>query len=310
MPGPYAHLALISEMSRANLFPGLLQTLPCQHETDDSLLCYYMLGSVSPDFPNLAAPESGNATWADAMHFCSSGRIIVHGIEILKQMPDDYGKMRCLAWLLGYSAHAVADAVIHPVVQLKVGAYETNVLAHRLCELHQDFHIAPLFGLGEIGASPYLNGQLRECGHQGESPLLAPDIVHFWSALLGHCHPALFQHKPPDIHTWYRNALQLADIGDTENNHLFPLARLIISKTGLGYPSSGKADPEYVDALAVPGGDIMAYDDIFAKAVAYAIVGCHIIVDGVYNRGDKHASWFSDWNLDTGCDGNGRLAFW
>ncbi|MBT0666166.1 zinc dependent phospholipase C family protein [Geobacter pelophilus] len=310
MPGPYAHLSLVRELANSACFIEAMLPVTGLSSPGDELFCFCALGTVSPDYPNLASFESGDAVWADAMHYSHTGEMVIRGIDYLKKMPDNGAKARCLAWLLGYCAHVVADATIHPVVQLKVGAYETNVQAHRRCELHQDYFIAPRLGLGAIGKSPHLNGLLYGCLQEGSRRLLDPDITRFWSGLLLECHRDRFLKQPPDIHAWHRNAIQLAAAGRADGLHLFPLARLILAKTGLHYPAVGGADPEYIERLPVPGGNLMAYDGLFNLAVANVAEAWKIVAAAVHTGDDRYCSWFGDWNLDTGCDPVGRLAFW
>src|SRR6185369_8201963 len=131
MPGAFAHITLANLMKKRldDIFGSSIEAIT-------SVLDYFKfceLGAVSPDYPYLAVGDSDAAKWADEMHYTRTGEMIKSGIKYIKLLEGE-PKRKCLAWLLGYSAHVVTDVTIHPIVQLKVGDYAENKKQHRVCE--------------------------------------------------------------------------------------------------------------------------------------------------------------------------------
>ena len=140
MSGAYTHITLQNEMRE----PSRLEAIP-GFPTDAiiAVLDYFKfceLGAVSPDYPYLAVDDGAAAQWADTMHLIRSGEMIKAGIRRLRREEGE-AQQKGLAWLLGYSGHVAADVTLHPVIAMKVGPYEENKTAHRVCEMHQDVYI-------------------------------------------------------------------------------------------------------------------------------------------------------------------------
>jgi hypothetical protein len=308
MPGPYAHITLVQKLDSSGMFDEVMLPVTGARTINDELFKYCLLGAVSPDYPNLATNDVKAPLWADAMHYSHTGEMVIRGIQHLKQMREPQ-QARCLAWLLGYCSHIVADVTIHPVVQLKVGEYTSNVFQHRRCELHQDMFAFKLMNSDRIGQSPDLNSMLAGCCHDKSRRLLAMDISSLWADLLLDCHPGLYQENPPDIHGWHRDAIGLVQAGEKERFHLFPLARIIAAKTGLTYPVDGP-DSEFIEGLTIPGGGVMGYGEIFGKAVENVSAAWVVVADAVHGNGTDYLTWFGEWGLDSGCDEHGQQVFW
>jgi Zinc dependent phospholipase C len=73
-----------------------------------------VLGAVSPDYPNLARDSGTASQWADAMHGTRACEMITSGIRRVR-VAEEAARDKQLAWLLGYCAHVVTDATIHPI---------------------------------------------------------------------------------------------------------------------------------------------------------------------------------------------------
>ena len=309
MPGPYAHIALAALLYDNGRFGKAVR--PPRHQPLSELFRFCLLGAVSPDYPNLAVEDAGAPRWADAMHYQRTGTMIQEGIRQLKQSRNTESFARRLAWFLGYCAHVISDATIHPVVRLKVGDYASNVLEHRICEMHQDVYVHELICPGrQIGHSPDFNTTLASCSHSSRDRRLHTDISRFWSDLLLECHLELYEENPPDIHGWHGNALRLIQAGSEDSRHIFPLARNILARNGLSYPAAGCPEPAYINGLIVPDGSRMDYGEVFARAMRNVEEGWSVIAGAIFDDDLAYLTWFGEWNLDTGCDPSGEQVFW
>lgn len=309
MPGPYAHITLVNEL-RKNIMKKSAYVPTC--EAMSALLdffAYCELGSVSPDYPNLAADDENALLWADAMHYTRTGDMIRSGVRYVRSI-DSNARCKALAWLLGYSAHVATDVTIHPIVQIKVGDYAANKRQHRLCEMHQDAFIYQRMNLGEIGESNHFSEAVSRCADQEDWEWLDPVIVQLWNTMLKEVHPDLYVVHPPDIQGWHARFVSLADSGNGAGGTLFPLANLIASRIGSRYPAFGEVDRHYVENLRVPLGDHMHYNDIFDRAIENVGLMWRMVERGICVDDLTCLSNIREWDLDTGRDENGRYAFW
>jgi hypothetical protein len=306
MPGAYAHITLVNlarEPARLEAGPGM---------PDAAALAlsrwfkFCELGAVSPDYPYLVLSSTANR-WADLMHYDATGAMVQVGTEIVRQL-SGVEQEKALAWLLGYAAHVITDATIHPVVELKVGPYAQNKRHHRVCEMNQDAYIFQRLNLGEVGLSEHLSSGIAMCGQtNGE---LDSAVASTWSRMLQTCHPGEFGTNQPDIAAWHRGfALMVNKIAE-EGNHLMPIARHVAVDCGLTYPAADQIERgEYIDALTTPHG-VLPYDQVFEKALTHVIEGWHLIGEAVYEGNGQYQTAFGDWDLDTGRDETGQIVLW
>jgi hypothetical protein len=309
MPGPYAHITLVNEL-RKNIMKKSAYVPTC--EAMSAILDFFAfceLGSVSPDYPNLAVDDDNALVWADAMHYTRTGDMIRSGVKYIRSIDND-DRCKALAWLLGYSAHVATDVTIHPVVQIKVGDYAQNKRQHRLCEMHQDAFVYQRMNLGEIGESHHFSAAIARCGEQGDHERLDNVIVQLWNAMLEEVHPDLYVSRPPDILGWHARFVAIAGSGERTDNALFPLANVIASRIGSGYPAFSEVDRQYVENLQIPLGDAMHYDDIFEKATGNVSMVWRMIERGVCVDDLSCLANIRAWDLDTGLDEYGKYAFW
>ncbi|MCI5208948.1 MAG: hypothetical protein D3910_09160, partial [Candidatus Electrothrix sp. ATG2] len=113
----------------------------------------------------------------------------------------------------------------------------------------------------------------------------------------------IFGPDPDEWHRAMRRVMRAAECGDK----LIPFARHVAANKGLVYPS--KPDPQYIQSLEVPGGELWDFEKIFGKTVnnlvafwknmALALTEETSLLDRV-----------SAWALDTGEDKHGDLVFW
>ena len=308
MPGAYAHITLVNilkETPRLEAIPGFPRAaIP-------AVLDYFKfceLGAVSPDYPYLALGDKDSAKWADAMHYTQTGQMIHAGIRRVRTMQGET-QNKCLAWLLGYSAHVTTDVTIHPVVELKVGSYHGHEKEHRICEMHQDAHIFHRLNLGEIGLSEHLDSGISACCETTNKNKMDQDIARLWDEMLRDVHPADYQSNRPDIHKWHKGFRFVVDKIGEEGNKLMPIARHVAVGLGLTYPARNEIDKQFVENLKVPNGRLH-YDVIFDNAIKNVGNVWQMVASGVITRDENYAGKISAWNLDTGRDDKDKLVFW
>lgn len=306
MPGAYAHITLVNlarEPARLDAGPGMPK--PAGLALGRWLKCCE-LGAVSPDYPYLAVGATGAAEWADLMHYQHTGDMVKAGVETVKGLTGTV-RDKAFAWLLGYAAHVITDATIHPVVELKVGPYAQNKAAHRECEMHQDAYIYQRLDVGGVGIADYLKSGIDRCCVADGS--LDPAIADTWGAMLKRCYPQEFSDNPPDIGRWHKGYIEVLNLGG-QGYRLIPIARHVAVDCGLTYPLSEEVDRDaYIDSLKTPHGQL-PYDQIFEKALDHVIQGWHLIGEAVFGNSTVYQTAFWNWNLDTGRDASNKIVLW
>lgn len=308
MPGAFAHLTL------ANLATGD-NKLDRAELNDDSKIAiaenipYIELGCVSPDYPYLAISIfEDNAKWADYMHLDNKTDVLIDiGIKQLQSL-NGTQKDKAFAWLCGLVSHIVADVVIHPVVELKVGPYHGNEKAHRICEMHQDAYIYQRMELGALGLAEQLSAGIEKCSLNGSKEKLDPLIKDIWLEMLKAIRPEEFNKDVPKIDVWHESFSKHVSIFE-EGNKLHPLARHVAVNAGMTYPDEDKIDMGYIENLQVPNGT-MDYDEIADIAIDKIAQAWKRIGDAVYKGDNSQLTHFGGWNLDSGRDTNEQLVYW
>lgn len=309
MPGAFAHLSLVGSLTESNLLKMATGFTP---EAKAALLkaTYFCdLGAVSPDYPYLDIINNNNAAgWADLMHYKKTGQMIKTGVEIVRQLKDSK-RMKAFAWLLGYTAHVIADVTIHPVVEMKVGPYEQNKTLHRVCEMHQDAYIFPkTLNVGAVGLSEYLDSGIRLCSVPDNKHRLDPVISDVWHNMLKACHPGEYRENKPDMDSWHSAFIKTIDIAE-ESGSIFAAARHLAVSQGLTYPAEDEIDQQYIDNLQTHHGP-MSYDAIFGRAKKNVLDIWSVVAAGIFSDDREYETKIIDWNLDTGKDAHGNLTFW
>ena len=309
MPGAYAHITLVNELRT----PARLDRLPDFPDAAKRAVMRHFkfceLGAVSPDYPYLAVLSGDAAGWADRMHYERTGEMIAAGAREVAAMLPGVERDRALAWLLGYAAHVATDMTLHPVVELKVGPYADNRRAHRVCELHQDAYVFQRLNLGPVGLAEHLDAGIWACCDAPDSGRLEPAVVHLWRRMLATAHPDAYRAAEPDPDGWHRAFRRVLDRVE-EGACLIPAARHLAVDCGLTYPDPGEIDPQYIAALAVPGGGRLHYDAIFDQAVDMVGLLWSAIARSVFESGGVRLAALGDWNLDTGRDAAGDYVMW
>jgi len=308
MPGAFAHLTLSNLASGDNKLDSVDLNINAKIALSENVP-YIELGAVSPDYPYLAISFlEDNAKWADYMHLDNKTNILIQ--TAIKQLQSLTGtqKEKVFAWLCGLVSHIVADVVIHPVVELKVGPYHGNEKAHRICEMHQDTYIYQRMELGSIGLAEHLSTGIGKCSLDGDKEKLDPLIKDIWMEMLKAIRPDEFNEDTPNIDAWHKAFNQNVSIFE-EGNKLHPLARHVAVNAGMTYPDEDKVDMQYIENLRVPNGT-MHYDEIADLAIDKIVQAWKIIGDAVYAGENSQLAHFGGWNLDSGRDANNQLVYW
>jgi hypothetical protein len=323
MAGGYTHLTLVrNAITNASNNAFKDAATPAQRLLGGQVLDlwgrYAYLGGVSPDYPYLGL----NAGWADRMHKGKTGTMIRTAMPIIHaarhQAPDSQLWRQHFSWLLGFVSHMVADVVIHPVVNIKVGPYEANKVDHRRCEMNQDVWIYKEVVKLDLTYSDNMKGEIRGCGKPYD---LDDGVEELWSR----CLDAAYGEKPGEdqIDWWHTAFLKLVDFAEDAGRA--PVFGRHIVEGANAYPQD--PDHTFIDSLLVPTSDTVTaeleqpvdrgtplpFRTIYDKALthieeAWSILAEDMVADQL---GQRHVTLFGDWSLDTGIDhATGRLRLW
>jgi len=305
MPGSYAHIAMTNiaaEKRVLSKIPGF------PREAIDAAglhLNFLELGCISPDYPYLDITSDDSKKWADEMHYTHTCKDIYIGAQILRSLPSGIAKDKCLAWLMGYSAHVIGDMCIHPVVELKVGPYKGNETPHRRCEMHQDAYIFRRLGTGMPQQAQHIRSTILKCGSSNNSDKLDPDVKGVWEGVLKAVYPDAYTVNPPDIDKWHRKCYTVLEKLLPTASRLVSFARHVCDGLGLLYPTPDEIDmKEYIKNLKVPGpagtDSRKHYDEIFNYAILKIQTSWLDITRHALGQGDFLSYQNEEWNLDTG----------
>lgn len=309
MPAAYAHITLVNilqESQRLERIPGF------PTEAISALLLYAKfceLGAVSPDYPYLEIFNTRAKQWANKMHKTLAGYMIQNGAGLLQRM-DGEPKRKGLAWLLGYASHVIADATIHPIIEIKVGDYENHKTPHRICEMHQDAYIFPRrMNLGPIGLSEFLDSGIAMCCDPKTPSRLDQDISILWKEMFRRVYPSGTSLNPPDPdkwHLWFK--IGIDNIAE-EGNRLLPIARHVAANAGLVYPAESEVEKDYIENLETPNGRLN-YEDLFGVAIENISRGWRDVAQVALGSDPSQLAWIGNWDLDTGRNEKGDFVFW
>jgi hypothetical protein len=305
MPGRYAHITsvnLASEkryLTRIDGFPREAIDAANLHTN------FLELGCISPDYPYLDLLSGDSKKWADLMHYTHTCEAIYIGAQLVSKLPQGLSREKCLAWLMGYTAHVIADMCIHPVVELKVGPYEKNPTEHRRCEMHQDAHIFRRVGTGMPQVSEHIKSTILNCGTPDDPKQLAPDIKGIWAELIRTVYPKVFSDDPPDMDNWHRKCNSILEKLLPTSSRFVGFARHVCDGLGFSYPTPDEIDrAAYINDLRVPSPEgterRMQYDDIFNLTIERLQQVWLDVTRHALGFGDFIAFRGEEWNLDTG----------
>lgn len=303
MSGGYTHITLaqLAIYEVRNRREGLL------HEDAKRALGkwkkYCIIGSVAPDYPYLDVFDSNSCAWADAMHKGHAVELLRNGVVKIRDIADENGRQKCMAWLFGFAAHIATDGTIHSVVNMKVGPYEQNKAKHRSCEMSQDVYAHKKLNLGVLEFNQQISTNVYDTSDLGNQNLMDPDIVQLWQELLTGVYPDLEFLKVHDWHCAMRRMMKIGESGDV----LFAFARHVAANQGLVYPAA--PETQYIQGLKAPGGLTMDFEEIFQKAFNNIVELWGWLALSLQNR-ESPLDTLKSWSLDTGIDEDGRMVYW
>jgi hypothetical protein len=271
-------------------------------------------GAIGPDYPyirELLDDVLGKNSWADRMHLENTGGFVACGVRNLAALSGQDHDI-CLAWLCGFATHLVADAVVHPVVNLAVGGIPLfTSSAHRRCEMTQDSWIYLQITKREITNDDYVS-RLKLCSDPADGRRIHPALRSFWSKTLRDAHPAAeadFGRIDPD--SWHRTVV----LAFSQATHPVPIFRHIGEAKGLVYQRSTDLDPRdlaaYVERVKLPGGQTGEFKkDVFDRAVTKVLeVWRRLFADVASGTPGGCLAYLPNWDLDRGLDSD-ALALW
>lgn len=307
MPGAYTHITMANEAS-ARPFLEACDVPSAAIVACSNQLKFCELGAVSPDLAYLKLPSSDQQKWwADAMHYQQTDGLIRAAIRRLRYRPLEAAEQeKCLAWLLGYTAHVVMDCTLHPVVNLRVGPYAANQKAHRVCEMNQDVFIFDRLNLS-VRYAEHLKDGIGRCVVGGS---LDPCIVDLWSDALANLHPDQFataRPMPADWHGWFVDVVGTISSG---TSLLVALARHVAPGQGVVYPTFDEIDRTYIENLQTPTGEKMHFDALFDRAKENVGRMWRVVTRGVLGLDTEYETALQHCNLDTGMNAQNELIYW
>lgn len=291
MSGAYAHITIVNHAQK------MAGTSAISNEAKHALgrhLKYAELGSVSPDYPYLAA---GQSHWADNMHYQNTSVLLRSGVEKIQGMTGT-DREKAMSWFFGFAGHMATDMTIHPIVESIVGPYKGNESAHRKCEMHQDSHIFQKMDLGDLGLTEHLKSGIASCHASGDDKRLDEAISAVWLTMLKAAYPSGDQIVVPEPDKWHRGFTGLLKALTTANR-LFPFSRHVATNLNLTYPEVKEIDSTYIHNLKTPETR-MSYDAVFERACKNVVSVWEGLDMAVSGKSTAFLDSLVNWDLDTG----------
>lgn len=304
MPGSYAHITLSNVASEKRRLKKI-EDFPREAIEAAGLFTNFLeLGSISPDYPYLDILSGDSKEWANSMHYTHTCQDIYAAAELVRKIPVGHVQQKCLAWLMGYTSHVVADMCIHPVVELKVGPYKGNETPHRTCEMHQDTYIFERLGVGVPSASGHMKATIMTCHGQNDKNKLDLDIKQLWFETLNKVYKDEFETNPPDLDVWHKRCYMILEKLLPTSSNLVGFSRHIVNNFGFSYPAPSEVNQSFIEELSVPfpiaGKSKLHYDEIFDYAIEKVQLVWLDVCRHALGLGDFITFADQEWNLDTG----------
>jgi hypothetical protein len=302
--GSYAHITLVDQASEKRRLRKI-NGFPREAIDAANLQSKFLeLGCISPDYPYLDITSGDSKKWADSMHYTHTCQPIYIGAELVRGLPKGKAKDKCLAWLMGYTAHVVTDMCIHPVVELKVGPYKGHETPHRRCEMHQDAYIFRRLGTGMPQTAEHIGSSILRCGTAEDPKALDRDVKGIWAEVLKKAYPDDFVGDPPDLDKWHRRCYTILEKLLLIPSRMVAFARHVCDGLGLYYPTPDELDQSYIRGLRVPSAPgqekHMDYDDIFDWTIGCVQQVWLDVTRYALGLGEFISFRNEEWDLDTG----------
>ncbi len=311
MAGTFTHWMVVEEsLDRYNKLPQKHHYFP----TILGLNHFVCLGAVGPDYPYLTDLLDGVLkihSWADRMHYESSGDFVRNGIRNLPGKGAE-GFNVCLAWLCGFATHLITDSVIHPVVQAIVGPYIFNSIEHRHCELTQDSYIFHEIKGIELEYAEYVK-LFKMCSDPANADKINPYLRNLWGETLKASHRGATTQQLDNIDpdSWHKNFVSRINSASDPA----PVFRHFAEEKNLAYKKTTEFTPEernrFIEKINLPGNKTGEFKkDAFYKAIDTVVqTWGRLFVDIENNTPTGTNIYIKNWNLDTGVNED-RQDFW
>lgn len=304
MAGAFTHMAIVA---------GAIKSFPPEQKMGNILRRhrnFLTLGSVSPDIPYLAFLALKGFAWADIMHYHQTNGIVknaFHSLSVASKKEKDW---ECqLAWLMGFVAHLVADATIHPIVESIVGPYTDSSSRenHRLCEMTQDIMIFKEVLNLELAYAEYtdlLKASVTDSSYQ--------KVCEFWESHVKVNFPIDESFSAEDVINSYYKLLSVAEGGSELARGFRHLGVDFIYPT---YDELEKETPQFIkqyySEVQLPNGMKGHFRE---HGYEYAVKNLTTIwskIDRALFTTDNIIEFVPNWNLDNGMDQTtGIQTFW
>jgi hypothetical protein len=312
MAGQFAHICLVNAVTTPDILDSIPSRMPSIRSALENYRPFCRLGAVSPDSPAFVGSTDAKG-WNGIMHYLRPADFVRVGIaQILPMSFGESSTRACIAWLFGYTAHIVADYTIHPVVAELVGPYsiKKNRKPHCRCELAQDSYIFfKQTGHEVIGTDFRQFSGFPECGVNGKTNKLNPDITRLWTDCLRRyprqetkeCVRLPNESLNPD--NWFATYVNVMHNFMTKN--IIPLRFL-----GLTCLSHTNIDPIYIENLPTPKPpQTISYDALFARTGRNIIQAWSELAQA-FDQDDPSLFKLPNANLDTGKDAADNFVYW
>lgn len=306
MAGPYTHLMVIEHL--------LEKSSPIPHDYFNHLKShksFTLHGSIGPDLPAFASlPIIATPEWNKRLHKNKTNATPLEMAKlVIKPDFDQNFFPKAVAWICGYIAHMVTDAVIHPLVNLAVGDYENNKTAHAECETTQDTYIFyKLIGRELRKHDNYPELREAQAGAFG-AHLIDQNLRDLWSQSLTNAYPTevanYFKDMKDAINEWnegYWN--NIGTYGFFVSRHISPTS---------SYPTSVGMDKiaKYIASVKTPINEqTESFDAIFFRTTQKVKELWGIVFDQIKSKDlSAFPQYIRAWDLDTGM-WNGKIDLW
>lgn len=320
MAGTFTHLIVVDSICQASDILDSINTLTKKMKYALKLFNNFCeFGAVSPDAPYLNLLNKDAGRWADVMHYWKPADLIRHAIPYVYNMDfRNINTQKCFAWLFGYTAHVVTDFTVHPVINLRVGAYEQNKLQHRICELNQDVYIFHEQGYGNLNTVEFIkNCGIESCADEAYDDMLDPIIRNLWEFCLNSFQKESIKIKnglitpkaDPAPDKWFDSYVTMIDKFAEEGGKFPRLIRDFVEAEGLVYPQLNEIDQTFIHNLKMPDGTLSDYSEVFNQTKKN-IIKTWSELGSALDSGDYNLFTLPNGDLDTGLDENNKSIFW
>lgn len=308
MAGAFTHFIIcdVAKKKRSSLGLDLWRFLNKYSE-------FLFLGAASPDLPYLSF-KTGEVNWADVMHYEKTNSIAISGYDELKRIWPSRNSADEIkfVWLMGYVSHLVADATIHPIVQVIVGPYEGNEKEHRICEMTQDSLIFNEYKNNDIYYAEF-SSILKFCGKSEAFD----NLMEFWKSQAIQNYQDKNEEPHPSL--WFKTYTEAVDSAEGGSNVIALFRHIGVAKEYIYRPKAKILSdyPQYYQnyykEVKLPNGTTGSFrKEGFERAINNVISAWNLLYSGL-NSNIVVADVIRNWDPDTGVNldsPNGEVTYW